>query len=50
MIHYDDLFYEPYQLFRQQLLANEMEKARELEADVVSVLHISHRQINLFKR
>mgnify|MGYP000892619344 CR=1 FL=1 len=41
MIHYDDLFYEPYQLFRQQLLANEMEKARELDADVVSVLHIS---------
>lgn len=40
--HYDDLFYEPfYQLFRQQLLAHEMEKAQELGAHVVSVLHIA---------
>jgi len=37
-----DLFYEPfYQLMRQQFLAHEMEKARELGADVVSVLHIA---------
>lgn len=36
------LFYEPfYQLMRQQLLANEMEKAGELEADIVSLLHIA---------
>jgi hypothetical protein len=36
------LFYEPfYQLFRQQVLAKEMEIARELDADIVSVLHIA---------
>jgi hypothetical protein len=36
------LFYEPfYQLFRQQALANEMELAGELDADIVSVLHIA---------
>ncbi|MBK9049666.1 MAG: hypothetical protein IPL78_01725 [Chloroflexi bacterium] len=40
--HFDDLFYEPfYQLMRQQFLAQEMERARELGADVVSVLHIA---------
>ncbi len=40
--HFDDLFYEPfYQLMRQQFLAHEMEKARELGADIVSLLHIS---------
>jgi hypothetical protein len=39
---FDDLFYEPfYQLMRQQFLANEMEKAHELGADIVSVLHIA---------
>jgi hypothetical protein len=39
--NFDDLFYQPfYQFMRQQLLANEMEKARELGADKVSVLHI----------
>jgi len=38
---FDALFYEPfYQLMRQQFLAHEMEKAQELGADVVSVLHI----------
>ena len=37
-----DLFYEPfYQLMRQQFLAYEMEKAHELGAEVVSVLHIA---------
>lgn len=42
LFSYDDLFYEPfYQLFRQQLLANEMEKSGELDADIVSVLHIN---------
>lgn len=36
------LFYEPfYQFMRQQFLAHEMEKARELGADIVSLLHIA---------
>lgn len=36
------LFYEPfYQLLRQQLLANEMERAGELGAGTVSLLHIA---------
>jgi hypothetical protein len=39
---FESLFYEPfYQLMRQQFLAHEMEKAHELGADVVSVLHIA---------
>jgi len=39
---FDALFYEPfYQFMRQQLLAHEMEKAHEMGADVVSVLHIA---------
>lgn len=39
---YNSLFYEPfYQLMRQQLLAYYMEKARELRADIVSLLHIA---------
>jgi hypothetical protein len=39
---FGDLFYEPfYQLMRQQFLAHEMEKARELGAQTVSVLHIA---------
>ena len=37
-----DLFYEPfYQLMRQQLLAHEMERARELECELVTVLHVA---------
>jgi hypothetical protein len=45
------LFYEPfYQLFRQQALANEMEIARELGADIVSVLHIAPAQNTDFLR
>ncbi len=40
--HYEDLFFEPfYQFMRQQFLAWKMESARELDADVVSVLHIA---------
>jgi hypothetical protein len=40
--HYDALFYEPfYQFMRQQFLAQEMEQAHELDADVVSLLHIA---------
>lgn len=39
---FGDLFYEPfYQLMRQQMLAHEMERAQELGADVVSVLHLA---------
>jgi hypothetical protein len=39
---FDSLFYEPfYQLMRQQFLAHEMEKAYELDADIVTVLHIA---------
>lgn len=39
---YRALFFEPlYQLMRLQLLAQEMEVARELGADIVSVLHVS---------
>ena len=35
-------FYEPfYQLLRQQLLAHKMEEARELESDLVTVLHVA---------
>jgi hypothetical protein len=39
---FEALFFEPfYQFMRQQLLANEMEKAHELGADIVTVLHIA---------
>lgn len=39
---FEALFYEPfYQFMRQQFLAYEMEKAHELGADVVSLLHIA---------
>ena len=38
---YDALFFDPfYQLMRLQLLTQEMELSREMDADVVSVLHI----------
>ncbi len=38
------LFYEPfYQLMRLQLLASAMEKAREMDADEVTVLHVAPR-------
>lgn len=48
---FDALFFEPfYQLMRQQLLANEMEKAKELGADVVSLLHIAPERNDQFKR
>lgn len=48
---FDSLFYEPfYQFMRQQFLANEMEKARELGADVVSVLHIAPAHNNDFRK
>lgn len=42
VIPYDDMFVEPYyQLMRQQLLAWELEKTRELDADVVRLVHVS---------
>ena len=42
LLDFDSLFYEPfYQFMRQQLLANEMEKAQEFGAHIVSVLHIA---------
>jgi hypothetical protein len=41
---FEDLFFLPfYQLMRQQLLASAMEREREMDADKVSVLHISPR-------
>ncbi len=49
--HFEDLFYEPfYQLMRQQLLAHEMEKAGELGASAVSVLHIAPARNSDFTR
>jgi hypothetical protein len=48
---FESLFYEPfYQLLRQQLLAHEMEIARELGADVVSLLHIAPAHNTDFQR
>jgi hypothetical protein len=39
---FDALFYNPFdQLMRQQFLAHEMERAHELGAQIVSLLHIS---------
>lgn len=48
---FDALFYEPfYQFMRQQFLANEMEKAHEMGADVVSVMHIAPAHNNDFRK
>ena len=48
---YDALFFEPfYQLMRQQFLAHEMERAKELGADIVSVLHIAPHHNRDFRR
>lgn len=48
---FDSLFYEPfYQFMRQQFLAHEMEKAREMGAEIVSVLHIAPAHNNDFRR
>lgn len=42
VLPYEDLFVEPfYQLMRQQLLASEMEKAGELGASRVRVVHVA---------
>ncbi len=49
--HFDALFYNPFdQLMRQQFLAHEMEKARELGANVVSLLHIAPAHNVKFRR
>lgn len=43
--NFEDLFYDPFdQLMRQQFLADEMERAKELGADKVSLLHIAPAQ------
>ena len=48
---YLHLFYEPfYQMMRQQLLAHEMEKNRELGAEVVTVVHVCPRRNTDFQR
>jgi hypothetical protein len=48
---FDSLFYEPfYQFMRQQFLAHEMEKAHEMDADIVSVLHIAPAHNSDFRR
>jgi hypothetical protein len=48
---FDALFYEPfYQFMRQQFLAHEMEKAHELGADVVRLMHISPAHNQDFRR
>jgi hypothetical protein len=45
------LFHEPfYQFMRQQMLAHEMELARELGADFVSLLHIAPARNTDFRR
>jgi len=49
--NFESLFFEPfYQFMRQQFLAHEMEKAHELGADMVSVLHIAPRHNHEFRR
>ena len=51
LLNFECLFYEPfYQFMRQQLLANEMQKANELNGDLVSVLHISPDHNNDFRK
>lgn len=41
---FQSLFFDPfYQLMRQQLLCTAMERCREMEADVVTLLHVAPR-------
>lgn len=48
---FDSLFHEPfYQFMRQQFLANEMEKAHEMGADIVGILHIAPEHNNDFRK
>ncbi|MFC2017504.1 hypothetical protein ACFLUD_03730 [Chloroflexota bacterium] len=47
---YSALFFKPYhQLMRLQLLAQEMQEAREMDADLVTVLHICPEANNEFR-
>lgn len=49
--NFDALFYEPfYQLMRQQLLAHEMERAQELGANTVCILHIAPARNTDFRK
>jgi len=51
LLGFEGLFYEPfYQFMRQQFLAHEMEKAHELGADIVSVLHIAPEHNKEFRK
>jgi len=46
-VKFEDLFFEPLdQLMRLQLLASAMEREHEMDADIVSVLHIAPRANN----
>jgi len=48
---FESLFYEPfYQFMRQQFLAHEMERAHELDAEIVSLLHIAPERNDQFRR
>jgi len=48
---YSALFFDPYyQLMRLQLLAQEMQEAREMDADLVTVLHICPEANNEFRK
>ena len=48
---FEALFYEPfYQLMRQQFLAHEMERAKELDAETVCVLHVAPARNADFRR
>src|SRR5574341_28753 len=48
---FDSLFYAPfYQFMRQQFLADEMEKAHEMGADIVSVLHVAPAHNDDFRK
>jgi len=51
LAEFGDLFYEPfYQFMRQQFLAHEMERARELGAERVTLLHIAPAANTDFRR
>lgn len=48
---FEALLFEPFcQLMRRQFLAHEMEKARELKADIVSLLHIAPARNTAFRK
>ncbi len=48
---YEDLFYDPFdQLMRLQLLATKVEEEREMQADIVSTIHIAPQANKEFNR